>query len=167
MLDKKVPVKLSLSINATFTDNVRGFNVVAEIPGSDPALASQVVMLGGHLDSWHTATGATDNGAGCAVAMEAVRLIQTLRVEAAPNGERGLWSGEEQDYFGSLGYVTKHFGNPNGSERTPEFGAARGVLQSRQRQREDTGDQPAGQRGRAADLRGLAAARSRISAQRR
>jgi carboxypeptidase Q len=121
MLDKKVPVKLSLSINATFTDHVRGFNVVAEIPGSDPALATQVVMLGGHLDSWHTATGATDNGAGCAVAMEAVRLIQTLGLKPRRTIKVGLWSGEEQDYFGSLGYVTKHFGNPNSSERTPEF----------------------------------------------
>jgi carboxypeptidase Q len=122
MLDKKVPVKLTLSIDATFTDNVHGFNVVAEIPGSDPALASQVVMLGGHLDSWHTATGATDNGAGCAVAMEAVRLIQTLGVKPRRTIRVALWSGEEQDYFGSLGYVTKHFGTPNGSERTPEFG---------------------------------------------
>ena len=107
MLDKKVPVKLSLSINATFTDNVRGFNVVAEIPGSDPALASQVVMLGGHLDSWHTATGATDNGAGCAVAMEAVRADSDVGLKPRRTIRVALWSGEEQDYFGSLGYVTK------------------------------------------------------------
>jgi len=120
MLDKKVPVKLSLNLNATFTDNVRGFNVVADIPGSDPALANQVVMLGGHLDSWHTGTGATDNGAGCAVAMEAVRLIQTLGLKPRRTIRIALWSGEEQDYFGSLGYVTKHFGNRKGSERTAE-----------------------------------------------
>jgi len=120
MLDKKVPVKLSLSLNAAFTDHVRGFNVVADIPGADPALANQVVMLGGHLDSWHTATGATDNGAGCAVAMEAVRLIQTLGLKPRRTIRIALWSGEEQDYFGSLGYVTKHFGNPTGSERTAE-----------------------------------------------
>ena len=84
-------------------------------------------MLGGHLDSWHTATGATDNGAGCAVAMEAVRLIQTLGVKPRRTIRVALWSGEEQDYFGSLGYVTKHFGTPNGSNARPSSGGSRRI----------------------------------------
>ena len=69
-------------------------------------------MLGGHLDSWHTATGATDNGAGCAVAMEAVRHpSEAIGVNPRRTIRVALWIGEEQDYFGSLGYVTKHFGD--------------------------------------------------------
>lgn len=109
MLDRKQPVKLSLSVSATFTDNVEGFNVVAEIPGSDRA--SEVVMLGGHFDSWHSGTGATDNGAGSAVAMEAVRILKAIGVTPRRTIRVALWTGEEQDYFGSLGYVQKHFGD--------------------------------------------------------
>ena len=120
MLDKKIPVKLSLSLSARFTDNVEGFNVVAEIPGSDPQLRSQVVMLGGHLDSWHTGTGATDNGAGCAAAMEAVRILQSIGVKPRRTIRVALWTGEEQDYFGSRGYVARHFGNTATGERKPE-----------------------------------------------
>jgi hypothetical protein len=120
MLDKNIPVKLSLSIAATITDNVEGFNVVAELPGSDPRLRGQVVMLGGHLDSWHAGTGATDNGAGCAAVMEAVRILNAIKVKPRRTIRVALWTGEEQDYFGSLGYVTKHFGNPEGAERKPE-----------------------------------------------
>jgi len=120
MLEKQIPVKLSLSLSARFTDNVEGFNVVAEIPGSDPQLRNQVVMLGGHLDSWHTGTGATDNGAGCAAAMEAVRILKAIGAKPRRTIRVALWSGEEQDYFGSMGYVTRHFGNPASSERKPE-----------------------------------------------
>jgi len=120
MLDKKIPVTLSLSLSARFTDNVEGFNVVAEIPGSDPQLRSQVVMLGGHLDSWHTGTGATDNGAGCAAAMEAVRILQSIGVKPRRTIRVALWTGEEQDYFGSRGYVARHFGNTASGERKPE-----------------------------------------------
>lgn len=120
MLDRKIPIKLSLSLSARFTDNVEGVNVVAEIPGSDPQLRDQVVMLGGHLDSWHAATGATDNGAGCAVAMEAVRILESIGAKPRRTIRVVLWSGEEQDYFGSRGYVAKHFGNPATAERKPE-----------------------------------------------
>jgi hypothetical protein len=120
MLDRKIPVKLSLSVDATFKESVEGFNVVAEIPGTDPRLRQQVVMLGGHLDSWHSGTGATDNGAGCAAAMEAVRILQTIGIKPGRTIRVALWTGEEQDYFGSLGYVTKHFGNPRDGVRKPE-----------------------------------------------
>jgi carboxypeptidase Q len=111
MLDRKQPVKVAFTLAAQFADNVDGFNVVAEIPGIDPALKSEVVMLGGHLDSWHAGTGATDNGAGCAVAMEAVRILQTIGVRPKRTIRVALWTGEEQDYFGSIGYVEKHFGD--------------------------------------------------------
>jgi carboxypeptidase Q len=111
LLDRKQPVKISLSLMSRFFDNVDGFDVVAEIPGADPLLKSEVVMLGGHLDSWHTGTGATDNGAGCAVALEAVRILEAIGVQPKRTIRVALWTGEEQDYFGSLGYVQKHFGD--------------------------------------------------------
>ena len=120
LLDLKQPVNLSLSLTATFADNADGFNVIAEIPGSDPALASEVVMLGGHLDSWHTGTGATDNAAGCAVAMEAMRLLTAIGAHPRRTIRVALWSGEEQDYFGSMGYVRKHFGDPKTMALKPE-----------------------------------------------
>ena len=120
MLDKQIPIKISLSLSARFTENVEGFNVIAEIPGSDPQLRNQVVMLGGHLDSWHTGTGATDNAAGCAAAMEAVRILNSIGVKPRRTIRVALWSGEEQDYFGSRGYVAKHFGNTATAERRPE-----------------------------------------------
>jgi len=109
MLDRHVPVKISLSLSATITNNVEGFNVVAELPGTDKA--NEVVMLGGHFDSWHSGTGATDNGAGSAVAMEAIRILKAIGVKPRRTIRVALWTGEEQDYFGSLGYVEKHFGN--------------------------------------------------------
>jgi carboxypeptidase Q len=110
MIDRKQPVKISLSLSARIVDRVDGFNVVAELPGVDPALRSEVVMLGGHLDSWHSGTGATDNGAGCAVAIEAMRILKAIDARPRRTVRVALWTGEEQDYFGSVGYVEKHFG---------------------------------------------------------
>jgi carboxypeptidase Q len=120
MLDRKQPVKVAFTLAAQFVENVDGFNVVAEIPGSDPVLKSEVVMLGGHLDSWHTGTGATDNGAGCAVAMEAVRILQSIGARPRRTIRVALWTGEEQDYFGSIGYVEKHFGDLKTMALKPE-----------------------------------------------
>lgn len=120
LLDKKQPVKLSLSLTARITEHVDGFNVVAEIAGTDPTLGSEIVMLGGHLDSWHSGTGATDNGAGCAVAMEAVRILRAIGVKPRRTIRVALWTGEEQDYFGSIGYVRKHFGDPKSMALEPE-----------------------------------------------
>jgi carboxypeptidase Q len=111
MIDRQVAVKISLGLDARFTDDVEGFNVVAELPGSDPVLKDEVVMLGGHFDSWHTGTGATDNGAGSAVAMEALRILKAIGAKPRRTIRLALWTGEEQDYFGSLGYVERHFGD--------------------------------------------------------
>ncbi len=120
MLDRKQAITLSLRLSATLGAEVHGFNVVSEIPGTDPHLKNQVVMLGGHLDSWHTGTGATDNGAGCAVAMEAVRILQAAGLKPRRTIRVALWTGEEQDYYGSSGYVKQHFGDPASATRKPE-----------------------------------------------
>jgi Zn-dependent M28 family amino/carboxypeptidase len=91
-------------------DDLMAYNTVAEIPGSDPKLKDEVVMLGGHMDSWHSGTGATDNAAGCAVGMEAVRILQALDLKPRRTIRIALWSGEEQGLLGSRAFVTKHFG---------------------------------------------------------
>jgi carboxypeptidase Q len=120
MIDLEVPVTLSLSITARFSDNADGINVVAELPGTDSTLKDEIVMLGGHFDSWHSGTGATDNGAGCAVAMEALRILKTIGVKPRRTIRLALWTGEEQDYFGSAGYVQSHFGNMRTMALKPE-----------------------------------------------
>ncbi len=121
MLDKKVPVTLELSLTTKFdSSDTQGYNVIAEIPGTDPALAGQVVMLGAHFDSWHSGTGAVDNGAGSAAVMEAVRILKAIGAKPRRTIRMALWGGEEEDYFGSLGYVTAHFGDPKTGTVKPE-----------------------------------------------
>ncbi|MDE1163548.1 MAG: M20/M25/M40 family metallo-hydrolase [Acidobacteriaceae bacterium] len=111
MYEHHVAVHVAVNIETKFTgDHEHGFNTVAEIPGTDPKLKDQVVMVGGHLDSWISATGATDNGAGTVVAMEAMRILKSLGVEPKRTIRIGLWTGEEQGIFGSEGYVKQHFG---------------------------------------------------------
>ncbi len=111
LLKAQVPVKMEVNIETTTTgDHEHGFNTVAEIPGTDPKLKDQVVMVGGHLDSWISGTGATDNGAGSVVAMEAVRILKALNIKPKRTIRLALWSGEEQGLFGSRGYVKEHFG---------------------------------------------------------
>lgn len=106
------PVSVELDVETKFTgDHEHGFNTIAEIPGTDPRLKEQVVMVGGHLDSWTAGTGATDNGAGTVVAMEAVRILKALDVKPRRTIRIALWTGEEQGIFGSKGYVTQHFGS--------------------------------------------------------
>ncbi len=103
-----------------FDQDMEGHTVVAEIPGTDPTLKAQVVMLGGHLDSWSAATGATDNGAGSIVAIEVMRILKTLGVKPKRTIRIALWDGEEQGLLGSFGYVKKHFGDPADMKLTPE-----------------------------------------------
>ncbi len=112
LLQAHVPVSVEINIDTKVTDDhAHGFNTVAEIPGTDPKLKDQVVMLGGHLDSWIAGTGATDNGAGVVVAMEAVRILKALGVKPRRTIRIALWTGEEQGLFGSMGYVKQHFGS--------------------------------------------------------
>lgn len=111
MLQAGENVKMEVNIGVEWQDaDPMGYNTVAEIPGSDPQLKDEIVMLGGHMDSWHAGTGATDNGAGVAVAMEAMRIIQTLGLKPKRTIRIGLWTGEEEGLLGSAAYVKQHFG---------------------------------------------------------
>jgi hypothetical protein len=111
LLKAGVPVSIELNIDTKFTgDHEHGFDTIAEIPGTDPKLKDEVVMVGGHLDSWASATGATDNGAGSVVAIEVMRILNALQVKPRRTIRVGLWTGEEQGEFGSFGYVKQHFG---------------------------------------------------------
>jgi carboxypeptidase Q len=102
-------VELELNIvNRTYPEGATAYNVIAEIPGTDKA--QEVVMLGGHIDSWHAATGATDNAIGCATMMEAIRILQAIGVKPRRTIRLALWSGEEQGLLGSQAYVKEHFG---------------------------------------------------------
>jgi carboxypeptidase Q len=93
-----------------YSDDMQGYNLIAEIPGTDKKLKEEVVMLGGHFDSWHAGTGATDNAAGSAVMMEAMRILKTIGFKPKRTIRIALWSSEEQGLFGSRGYVAAHFG---------------------------------------------------------
>jgi hypothetical protein len=108
LLDEEIPVEVEIDVEARFhTDEPMAYNTIAEIPGTD--LRDEIVMVGGHLDSWHAAAGANDNAAGCAVAMEAMRLLQTLGVRPRRTIRIGLWSAEEQGLLGSQSHVEKHY----------------------------------------------------------
>jgi len=112
LLEAHVPVQIQMDVETKFTgDHEHGFDTVAEIPGTDPELKEQVVMVGGHLDSWIAGTGATDNGAGTLVAMEVMRILNALHVQPRRTIRIALWSGEEEGLFGSRGYVRDHFGS--------------------------------------------------------
>src|SRR5205809_5208527 len=111
MIQAGEKVKMEVNLAVEWQDqDLNGYNTVAEIPGSDPQLKDQIVMLGGHMDSWHSGTGATDNGAGVAVGMEAGRIIQTLGLKPRRNIRIALWTGEEEGLLGSRAYVAQHFG---------------------------------------------------------
>jgi hypothetical protein len=106
------PVSVEVDVETRVTgEHEHGFDTVAEIPGTDPKLKDQVVMVGGHLDSWIAGTGATDNGAGTIVAMEAVRILKALDIKPRRTIRIALWTGEEEGLFGSKGYCTNHFGS--------------------------------------------------------
>lgn len=107
------PVKMDVDVKTKFfTKDLQGYNVIAEIPGTDPVLKNEIVMIGAHLDSWQAGTGATDNASGSAVMLEAMRIIKTLGINPKRTIRIGLWSGEEQGLLGSRGYVKKTFADP-------------------------------------------------------
>jgi carboxypeptidase Q len=112
LLQNHVPVSIEMDVETKFTgDHEHGFDTVAEIPGTDPKLRDQVVMVGGHLDSWISGTGATDNGAGSIVALEVMRILNALPVKPRRTIRIALWSGEEEGLLGSKGYAAQHFGS--------------------------------------------------------
>src|SRR6202020_1654819 len=110
LLAANVPVTVTMNVDTKFTgEHEQGYNTIAEIPGTDPKLKDQVVMVGGHLDSWIAGTGATDDGAGAIIAMEAMRILTALQVQPRRTIRIALWSGEEEGIFGSTGYVSNHY----------------------------------------------------------
>jgi carboxypeptidase Q len=117
MIQQGEKVKMAVNVDASYIDGDGMVNnTIAEIPGTDPKLKDQVVMLGGHMDSWHAGTGATDNGAGVAVAMEAARIISASGLKPRRTIRVALWSGEEQGLLGSRAYVKQHFGEMKGAQ---------------------------------------------------
>ena len=109
LLADKTAVELEFNVvNHVYPEGKTSYNAIAEIKGTDKA--DEVVMLGGHLDSWHAATGATDNAIGCAVMMEAARILKAIGVKPRRTIRVALWSGEEQGLLGSKAYVKEHFG---------------------------------------------------------
>jgi carboxypeptidase Q len=127
LLAQHVPVTVQMNVETRETgDHEHGFNTVAEIPGTDPQLKDELVMVGGHLDSWISGTGATDNGAGSVVAMEVMRILNAIGVKPRRTIRIVLWSGEEQGLFGSMRYADQHFGSfPRSTDpeqmQRPEF----------------------------------------------
>jgi len=119
LLERDVPVVVEVDIDAEFYGpGMDGTNVIAEIPGS--GRRGEVVMLGAHLDSWHGATGATDNAAGSAVVMEVMRILKALDLDMGRTVRAALWDGEEQGLFGSRRYVENHFADPVSMKIKPE-----------------------------------------------
>ncbi|MBF9236697.1 M20/M25/M40 family metallo-hydrolase [Hymenobacter sp. BT683] len=113
LVEAGIPVEVEMETKTRFqSQDLKGYNVVAEIPGTDRKLKSEVVMLGGHIDSWHAATGATDNAAGCAVMMEAVRILKATGLKPRRTIRIALWGEEEQGLHGSRNYVKNNFGDP-------------------------------------------------------
>jgi Zn-dependent M28 family amino/carboxypeptidase len=130
MIQKNQKVRLNMSLSVAMTKADSGFNVIAEIPGTD--LKDEIVMIGAHFDSWHAGTGATDNGTGSSVTMEAMRILQTL----AHDGMRprrtiriGLWGGEEQGLNGSREYVSQYFGKSSSDRLAQMMGGGTGEIQ--------------------------------------
>ena len=154
MLRQGEKVRLNVNLQVEFDDSdLMSYNTIAEIPGTD--LKDEVVMLGAHLDSWHTATGATDNAAGVAIMMEAVRILKALNLQPRRTIRIALWSGEEQGLLGSRHYVREHFGplpapTPAPAGATAPDAAAAAVA-------EKTGRTPAKRDARAAVARTPAA----------
>ena len=118
IMELHVPVKLRVNLQTKFhEEDKNSYNVIAELPGTDPALKDETVMLGAHLDSWHSATGATDNADGAAVAMEALRILAAIRARPKRTIRVALWSGEEEGLLGSRRYVEKYL---TGEEKKAE-----------------------------------------------
>jgi carboxypeptidase Q len=118
-LEKHIPVTLAVNIiNKFYDENLDSFNIVAEIPGTDKA--DEVVMLGGHFDSWDSGTGATDNAAGSAVMMEAMRILKVSGLKMRRTVRLALWTGEEEGLLGSRAYVKQHFGDRQSMQLKPD-----------------------------------------------
>ena len=114
-------VEMELELKNVFTDNEQINNVYAEIPGTDPKLKDEIVLIGAHLDSWHSGTGGADNGSGCVVMMEAMRIIKALGVSPRRTIRIALWGGEEQGLYGSAGYCDNYLYNRKEGKKLPGY----------------------------------------------
>ena len=123
MLEHNVPVKLRVNVQTRFYDDDAGnaYNVLAELPGSDPVLRDQVVMIGGHLDSWHTGVGATDNADGSTTVMEAMRILKATGARPRRTIRVALWGGEEQGLLGSRAWVEQHLAGAANADARQKF----------------------------------------------
>ena len=109
LLEQQIPVTMAVEVTGRYyEDDTNAYNVIAELKGMDPEIGDEVVMVGAHLDSWHTGTGATDNADGSSVVMEALRILKTLDVRPRRTIRVALWGGEEQGLLGSREYVRRH-----------------------------------------------------------
>jgi carboxypeptidase Q len=122
-LQQNIPVKLRVNVQTQFYDADGGnaYNVIAELPGADPALRDEVVMIGGHLDSWHTGVGATDNADGSTTVMEAMRILKAIGARPRRTIRVALWGGEEQGLLGSKAWVTQHLAGPANAAAREKF----------------------------------------------
>lgn len=119
LLSRGISVKLRVSVSTAFHESARSFNVVAELPGADRG--DEFVMVGAHFDSWQGGTGAVDNAAGCAIVMDALRVLHDIHSPLSRSIRMVLWDGEEQNEAGSKAYVKAHFSDANTGARLPEF----------------------------------------------
>jgi hypothetical protein len=117
LLAHNVPVEMEIDIQNKFNNTNKVFNVMGEIPGTDPGLRDEIVLLGGHYDAWHGSTGAADNASGGIVMIEAMRILNELGIKPRRTIRVALWGGEEQGLHGSRGYVEKYLQSPESGEK--------------------------------------------------
>lgn len=121
LIRHNVTVEMEVEIQNRFIESPKIYNVIGEIPGTDKLLKNEVVLLGGHIDSWHGGTGAADNASGCIVMMEALRILKSIDIAPRRTIRVALWGGEEQGLNGSRGYVEKYLVDPKTREHKPDF----------------------------------------------
>jgi Zn-dependent M28 family amino/carboxypeptidase len=123
MREQNVPVKLRVDVQTKYYDSDQGnaYNVIAELPGSDPAVRQEIVMIGGHLDSWHTGVGATDNADGATTVIEAMRILKAVGARLRRTIRVALWGGEEQGLLGSKAWVAQHLTGDANAEARAKF----------------------------------------------
>ena len=128
LVERQRRVRLELQLDVEIVRQVKSVNIIAELPGSDPRIADEVVMLGGHFDSWHTGAGATDNAAGSVVMMEALRILKAIGARPRRTVRLALWDAEEGGHVGSSTYVLNHFGDPRTMTLKPEHAKLAGYF---------------------------------------
>lgn len=122
IMKQNIPVELEMEYQSNFVESDSlGYNIIAEIPGTDKKLKDEIVMLGGHFDTWHAGTGATDNSSGCSVALEALRILKAIGIQPRRTIRVAMWDAEEVGLIGSREYVKNHFFDREKKEKKPEY----------------------------------------------